>query len=544
MRNYFALTIGPIVATFANTKATRELWAASYSFSYIMKELLRRVQSNPSREIIIPYADVDLMKPANERKNKYKQGAGVFPDRLIFKGAEGDSKKEIVSIVDDVLTDFANRVAAKIYPKNNQHHPQVVSFVKGYYQVDVVEMNLGAKPMPILELSDYLNTIELQRRYPIIKYPHLSTFFSWVSKSFLVEDAWGTPGHRFDTLLHIASREFADTAEYKASQKKQQPNNDSEEKPEEDVSADKHVIVDESPQKERDEASNEDLIKNLGISYKDKKNGLRFRPVHKYTAIVYSDGDRVSEIIKSIEDKNAFPHENFSEKLNAFAVDSVQKVMDYGGMPVYAGGDDLLFFAPVVNGKRSIFQFLTELDNLFIDSFKEFGIPVSLSFGLSIFYYKHPLSEALEKAGELLFRKAKSGNKNNLSFRLQKHSGAYVESTLHLQDESTKLFQELLKSSLENEGSDLLRSVIYKLRESEILFGLIGHDEQKINQYLINSFNESIHQREPFKSFLENIGRLIKQCYAEHPTYKKKAHTKLFSILKTISFLSQNEERT
>ena len=506
-----------------------------------MKQILREIQKEQGRKIIIPFAEDELFKPANERTEKYKQGAGVFPDRIIFQGMGTDTKDVINKIVEAALTDYAQQVARKIYPKQSQYHSQVVSFVKSHFQIDVVQMDLDDKPRPILQLSDYLNTAELQRRYPVIKYPHLLTFFSWVNKSFLVEDAWGTESHRFDTLLHIAAREFKDTEEYKASLGIQTSTTD--ESPKEELSPDEQDTVNESPQKDRDDASDKDLIKQLKKAYKEKKNGLRFRPVHKYIAIVYSDGDKVGEVIKSIEEEGKHTHAEFSRQMNAYALDSVQKVQEFGGMPVYAGGDDLLFFAPIVNGERNIFQFLKELDTLFQNAFKQFGKPVSQSFGLSMAYYKHPLSETLKSAETLLFQKAKSGNKNNIAFRLQKHSGSYVESLLHLKDKSTELFYELLNASLKNEGADLLRSVIYKLRESETLVGHIGHDPIKVGNYLSNSFNESIHKREPFKTFLENIGKLIINCYQEHSGDKSKAHSKLFSMLKTIAFLTQNEER-
>lgn len=40
-KSYIGLTIGPIVETIGNAKQTGELWASSYLFSYIMKNIIK-----------------------------------------------------------------------------------------------------------------------------------------------------------------------------------------------------------------------------------------------------------------------------------------------------------------------------------------------------------------------------------------------------------------------------------------------------------------------------------------------------------------------
>ena len=538
--NYIGITIGPIIDTLANTKATRELWAASYSFSYIMKEIIRELKNNSDRAFILPYVeDINLFSAADKRTDaRYKLGSGVFPDRIIFKAAINDTKASIEKIASTVIDDFATKVAKKIYPSKINKHVEVVSFIRQYYQIDIMEMELGTHPKPILVLSDYLNTLELQRRFPPIKSLYLQNFFSWVNSSFLVKDAFGEDHHSFETLLHIASRTFAETPEYKHSLVTQRPNHS--ESDEASLLAGNLI---ESPQTQRDTESDKFLISELSRTYKGKEGNLHFKPAHKYIAIVYSDGDNIGNIIKAIENDGEHKHAYFSKQMNQFALNAVEKIREYGGMPVYAGGDDLLFFAPVITGSSNIFQFLQELDTQFKELFNSFGISVSQSFGLSINYYKHPLSEALASSRNLLFGDAKkTGDKNNIAFRLQKHSGSYFGSVLHLVDGSTTLFLNVLNTSLKNNGSDLLRSVIYKIRESEKLIGLIGKDGPRIINFLKNNFNEQIHHREPFKSFLTDIGSLINHCYTEPGTSVESSQRKVYSILRTVAFLTQNED--
>ena len=80
----------------------------------------------------------------------------------------------------------------------------------------------------------------------------------------------------------------------------------------------------------------------------------------------------------------------------------------FGGMIIYAGGDDLLFLAPVSNGKgQTVFELCQEIAMLFEgkmkDNFVGFSSCPTVSFGISIQYEKFPLYEALNHARNLLF---------------------------------------------------------------------------------------------------------------------------------------------
>ena len=51
-----AITLGPIYKTFMYAKKTRELWAASYLFSYLMKTLIVAFKTADNDiDIIIPF---------------------------------------------------------------------------------------------------------------------------------------------------------------------------------------------------------------------------------------------------------------------------------------------------------------------------------------------------------------------------------------------------------------------------------------------------------------------------------------------------------
>jgi hypothetical protein len=51
--SYTALTIGPIYKTLKNAKKTREIWGASYFFSFVIKEIVKELVGKVT--FITPY---------------------------------------------------------------------------------------------------------------------------------------------------------------------------------------------------------------------------------------------------------------------------------------------------------------------------------------------------------------------------------------------------------------------------------------------------------------------------------------------------------
>ena len=102
---YIGLTIGPIDKTLALARKTRELWGASYLFSYMMKEIIKNLLENGINQenIIIPYAlDLEL--------HPYAYGAGIYPDRLVFRADEKDLQ-DLMNIINTVSWSIAEKIA-------------------------------------------------------------------------------------------------------------------------------------------------------------------------------------------------------------------------------------------------------------------------------------------------------------------------------------------------------------------------------------------------------------------------------------------------
>ena len=70
---YTAINIGPVVPTISMGRKPRELWAASFMFSFLMECIIKQL---PPDSIISPAT----------LKTDEKLGIGLYPDRVFIKG--------------------------------------------------------------------------------------------------------------------------------------------------------------------------------------------------------------------------------------------------------------------------------------------------------------------------------------------------------------------------------------------------------------------------------------------------------------------------
>lgn len=226
-------------------------------------------------------------------------------------------------------------------------------------------------------------------------------------------------------------------------------------------------------------------IAKVGQSHDNKKSHFR------YFCVVQADGDNIGKTIsnKGLEDGNA---KTISKELVKFGSTATNLIKNFGGLPIYAGGDDLLFIAPVIGKDGShIFNLLDDLENV---AFKEVHdlvgklnleddegkvIEASLSFGVSITYHKYPLYEALETARKLLFEKAKDiKEKKAIAWSLRKHSGGTFEATFSRKNSNLwSQFIDLIKATTDDET---VSAIAQKIRQEEALVDVVlESDNQK-----------------------------------------------------------------
>ncbi|MFZ1978016.1 MAG: type III-B CRISPR-associated protein Cas10/Cmr2, partial [Bacteroidota bacterium] len=261
---YTALTIGPIYKTLDNARHTRELWAASYTFSYLMKKIIEKLEEDKgvARKFYLPYATTEELKASS------RFGEGVLPDRLIY-GASGGDAETLKGVVDAVLNDFACSVAKEI----SKSWDDVLKFFKNYFRFYIIEKELPDGANPILKLSPLLNSIELQANYSVEQEKYLEEFFFKINSTFLVEDGYAGVKHvKYSTLIEISTKEFEECDKYKSLRDRR--------KGKKWAQLSDQQLTEEDTEEEKEDR---DLIDELKI---DPRYKYKFRAAHKYVAIV------------------------------------------------------------------------------------------------------------------------------------------------------------------------------------------------------------------------------------------------------------------
>lgn len=545
---YIAITLGPITHTIEMAESTKELWAASYFFSYLAKKIVEPfVKKN--RSFQLPLINEEMQKP--------HCGAGLFPDRYIFKSEPGDLEL-LKQHSEQVLIKIAGHIASPNLPGTAKDVSQVYRYLKSYIKIYFIELTLESNdPYVVIPACEkYLNVIENQETFPeqeetmisLQKSDFLKFLITNVNGkiyrkdknsiphftgSFLTKDAFGdTDGERlFESILEISASELNINIQQKALE----------------------VITANGESK--DGKYSERIWDAEEIILNDYKALLR--PYHKYIAIIKSDGDSMGETIKSMGAYN-IPITQLSKALLSFNIESINEIVAYGGKPIFIGGDDLLCFAPVCCNGNNVFSLVEKLSACFdqyinrhlhqyINACSEIHRPLpSLSFGISITYHKYPMFEALHTTDSLLEIVAKDNLfkytlsnkkilnenmkrfilKNKLAFSLQKHSGQIYQTAMSKKGESYTQFNILLRkyirkdkdTSNTQESEKFLSSVIQMVRiHAEILQIILQNEDNQVEMlknYFDNNFNEPCHQG--YTGLFEDIQMLLRLRYQEN----------------------------
>ena len=136
---YTAINIGPIVKTLDMARKPRELWAASYLFSFLMKRIVMSIQN---KGVIISPATID---------DTEKNGIGLYPDRVFIKGGElsfDDIQEVLIKYAIDLSlnSDYFN-----------------VMMVDGDYNKDAAAIKELNRQLDVMELFEGLSNRNISR---------------------------------------------------------------------------------------------------------------------------------------------------------------------------------------------------------------------------------------------------------------------------------------------------------------------------------------------------------------------------------------------
>lgn len=465
---YSAINIGPIIKTLGMARKPRELWAASYMFSYLMKCI---IESLPKEKII---------SPATFDKGE-KKGIGLYPDRVFIKDYTVSYQDTIKSVVDDVAK-FSGIDA-------------------GYFNVMTVSGEYNRDSEAVKDLNIKLNNLELfNLEYECSLSDIVRKQIKTASPLFL--DAFGKRELPIETLGEIAAIELKGMTEEK----------------------DWNSFVSSLRSDDQEKA---------GKAYRFLPSE-KLKSYHKYICIVQADGDNMGKALFHSKMPDGKVNE-ISKALLEFGENAKAAIEEYGGFPIYAGGDDLLFIAPVVGRDyTNIFQLLKKLDlecfgkvrtiidtcGLETEDEVKVDIHASMSFGVSITYYKYPLYEAFGTAWDLL-KEAKNKGKNVIALNLRKHSGGALYMKLFNSDKDLdKAFENMILASGIEES--VVSAMGHKIREGEELFNL-----------WIRQGDAPMRNKYYFKKYLDYIPDKADEKKTASDIYKDTALTLLNALIKT-----------
>ena len=454
MRNYAAITIGPIIETISNVSTPGALWCASGIFSNLASDLCERILEN------IP--DAKIVSPAYEKGFKCKDGIGRWHDRIFFHCRLNTDElyEKLEQIAEQAKSQLAHNVCKAIETENNK---EAEEYIRKYIQInwltapqDIAEAD---EKNCILNLSKYLDSVELSAGFSSDESASPLTKLFVGKKdagNYYIKNCWLIP------------------------------------------EGEKIQLKDED-NKIRDIAS---------IANPERKTDKK--KIRSYFAIVQSDGDGMGKCLESC--KSADDVEEFSSACIKYTEEAAELIGKYGGLTVYAGGDDLLFLAPLegYNGENilSVCKKITEVFDRHFGTFSEKSgcLAPTLSFGVSINYTSSPLYEAVKEVVPLLMCDAKSEPKNKIAVSVHKHSGQSVKFVApNRWGENTPLgeLEKLVSKNIAatNDTDEILKSALYALDTFSVSYELCR--------------SQNVDTRDFFKNTFDNIGQADSKGYID-----------------------------
>lgn len=500
---YAAINIGPIVDTISMARKPRELWAASYLFSFLMECIIKTIKEKGKT----------IVSPASVEGDE-KIGVGLYPDRIYL---EDITDEELKDVVDKAFLAFAG-----------------TGIGQDYVNVMYVSIESEDGEGVIRKLNRLLDCTELYNR-PVRDESREGVLGLIQSKkdSSLFEHAFGNPEFNIQTLGEIATYQLS-KLEGKAGV------------------WEKLCVF--AREKEENNGAEDEFYKKIKVAFKEY-----YHSYHKYICVVQADGDNMGSIISALKNEEVM---TLSAALLEYGKGACQKIRDFGGLPIYAGGDDLLFLAPVVSDKGNIFGLLSEIDGFYKETVdgaidgnniirpEKDGekLHTSLSYGLSVSYYKYPLYEALKSARESLFDTAKNvQGKNAIAWCLRKHSGTGFSGSFCKDTSKGQVYRIFTTLMTGSESEKVISAIAHKLRQNEDLLEIIRKkkDKNRVTAFYYKVMEEENPEKDSYLKYTRKLLCALFDSYVETDEDKKgdtkpitNILTTMYGMLRTAKFIN------
>lgn len=472
--------IGITVGPIYDTIRLSSTPAALWTASYLFSHIVRRICEEIVTQIPDQNRDSILSPYFGGDLSTMDNGIGVLHDRVIF---ETQNPEQDFITVQQILTQMKQEISDLFEVETD--------WMKQYLQLHAVAF--PSERNPILDSALYLDAAELEKTFPdrYAVHPLLQIF------------------NKKDRNAQI--RKFA----FEKLKLKNWPF---------------PVANATEPLKE----SMADLQSITGKSEELSRHPEAPEKPYSYYAIVQSDGDHFGQYIASHAD-------TASRQCMEFCTNAAKEITAYGGIPLYAGGDDLLFLAPLweqpnckLPVRRCLLDLLLRLKENFYTLFKGKN-PPTISFGVAVRYIKYPLYETFDESYDLLFHQAKR-TRNAIAISLIKHSGQGADFLLNKLD--TNPLPTLLSALIaEKQNKDDLKSIPQKIAQFQPLFELsLQTSDIALKNAFDNTFDHVVHKE--FQPSLDKIRELLQVIYAQKKNAKASLDA-LAAILRFVKFYSE-----
>lgn len=510
---YYGITIGPIVKTLCMPSTPGGLWLASYMFSYIAKRLIVQIKE----------AKGNILIPSFEENDKEEE-VGSYPDHIIFIADENLDINKIIKEAKEEIGNLLYEAFTRINKKDkfltgSFDNKDINDFVNEYINVHCIKTKNIKNIM--IEISEILDNVEQFNSYV---YKEKENYFLTLFNGIKIDESNKVDDKDKKDAKNIYIKKFFKTLN-------DDKENNTKVKPQ--------VLFE----------NDEDNIKSVDdIARIKNKEDYK---ISDYLAIIQADGDGMTELFKNMGNDTEKVKE-FSKSCIEYTNASADLIKKYGGVTIYAGGDDLLFLAPIEskNGNKNILDLCDDIR----EKFDQSGIEeASISFGIAINYRKFPLYESFNQAREMLYRAKKlSDKKNSIAINLTKASGLSVFLNFGNETEALNQFKNLINNYyISNEKSEKIKdstnSVIYLMDNYRDLYDIASNnkDKKEIKNFFTNMYSNPM--QENYQKFIKDITNLFIQAKndKENNRFKsiiendsnKDENTELSSMLRFAKFL-------
>lgn len=466
-----------------------------WSASFIFSWIMRELL-----ERVLKQEGIKIRSPYYSSDINTPKGVGLFPDRAFIEGE--------VKGFDDIKNEVLKELAEKF-----QRAEDIVPYLQEYISISHIQVDCQDQAGIFLELNQYLDTQELRQKAVTSSLDCISGFLKG-NNCFIRDEFEGRP---FASISEIAVSGWLTHDEVL-----------------------KYINGEQEVDYQRISKERDDFLN-----------------CYKYMAIVKADGDNFGSFIKGLSSKDM---EKFSRSFFEFSTNVTQKIEAAKAVPIYIGGDDLFFFAPILeNGEKDVFDLINTIDGCFKKFWESLKTEenLSMSYGVSIFYYKSPMSEAMDVAMEMLFGRAKKYEyKDRVAVSIRKHSGRTIEfflpckGTTNGNSDLYKRACTLMKELKEDEAMiDGFVHWLDEMYDSVIEPILVKETDKDIRKKRLealrkNFFNEDIHKEK--ETFLKKIFDFIHQTSLSNDVVfleKEERKKMLYGILRYCQFITDKEER-